>query len=404
MDFDTIRLQFPALSRKINDQNIVFLDGPAGTQVPYSVMDTISDYYRKHNANTHGYFVTSRETDDLMYSARKVVADYLNAPSPETISFGQNMTTLNFALSHALAKVFQPGDEILITELDHESNRAPWLRLRDQGVLVKEIKLLPSGYLDYEDARDKITEKTRLVALGWAANITGTINDVHLLRALTHEVGAFLLLDAVHYAAHFKVDVQAVDPDFLLCSAYKFYGPHVGILYSKPGLLDDLDPYRLRTQDQHAPYRIETGTLNHAAICGVKAAIQFIADYGSGATLQDELIHAFERISQREYNLGRQLYSGIGQIKQNHFFGPDFSSPHRAPTISFYNEQQTAQEICSQLAKHNVQAWDGHFYAIKATEVTGLIKRGGVVRMGISAYTNENDIDRTLEALGEILK
>ena len=403
MDFDSIQLQFPALSRRVNEQRIVYLDGPAGTQVPYQVMDTISDYYRHNNANTHGYFITSRETDVMMESSRQVVADFLNAPNSDTVSFGQNMTTLNFALSYALGKQFKAGDEILITELDHESNRAPWLRLEEQGVVVKEIKLNADGFLDYDDARNKISERTRLVAMGWAANITGTINDVQLMRKLTKEVNAYLLLDAVHYAAHFKVDVQSVDADFLLCSAYKFYGPHVGILYCKPGLLDSLDPYRLRTQTQNAPNRIETGTLNFAAIAGVQAAIQFIADYGKGTSLSQKLITAFEGIAECEFELGKQLYDGIQGIPDTHIFGPNFSSTLRAPTISFHHDGLSAQEICEKLARQNIQAWAGHFYAVKATEVTGLIEKGGVVRMGVSAYTTSADIDRTLSALKNIL-
>ena len=403
IDIQAIRSEFPSLQRKIDGQPITFLDGPAGTQVPEMVINAISDYYRTSNANTHGHFTTTKETDLLMQQTRSAVADYLNAPDGSSISFGQNMTTLNFSLSTALAKLLQPGDEILITELDHESNRQPWLKLQNQGVNIKEIKLLPSGLLDYEDAASKISERTRLVAIGWAANITGTINDVHKMRELSNSVGAFLLIDAVHYAAHFKVDVTTLDCDFLLCSAYKYYGPHVGILYCKPGLLDDLDPDRLRTSYQAAPYRIETGTLNHAAMAGVKAAVEFLAKLGSGTNLREKLDQSFEHISHHEYQMANALYEGLKRIPGINFFGPDFSDTLRAPTISFYHEKFSAQEICKQLATQQIQAWAGHFYAIKSTEVTGLLEKGGLVRMGISLYTDEQDIQRTIDFLKKMI-
>ena len=272
---ESIRAFFPALSRVHKGKHLIFLDGPAGVQVPNRVIEAISNYYATSNANTHGQFVTSVETDELMNKLRQNAADFLGAEGPHTISFGQNMTSLNYSLSRAIGKTLLPGDEVLITQLDHEANRGPWLALREQGIIVREVELLPEGVLNYEDFEAKINERTRVVAMGMAANIFGTINEVHRVRALTHKVNALLVLDAVHYAPHFSIDVKAIGCDFLLCSAYKFYGPHVGILYSKPGQLDRLPADRLRTTDQHAPYSIETGTLNHAALAGVDAAIDF---------------------------------------------------------------------------------------------------------------------------------
>lgn len=403
LDITQLRTHFPSLGRTILDTPITYLDGPAGTQVPHEVIEAISHYYKTSNSNSHGYFTTAKETDQLLDTTRNAVADFLNAPSGACISFGQNMTTLNFSLSNALVKKWKPGDEVLITQMDHEANRQPWIKLKEQGIIVKEINMLPAGVLDYEDARNKISDRTKLVALGWASNITGTVNDVNLIRDLTKKVGAFLLLDAVHYAAHFSMDVQAVDCDFLLCSAYKFYGPHVGLLYCRPGLLDTLDTDRLRTQPQKAPQRIETGTLNHAAIAGVQAAVNFIAGLGTGDSLKNKIKSGFEFIAMHERAMASMLFDGLQKISGIQMFGPDFSMEERAPTISFYHDTVSAQDICKQLAERQVQAWSGHFYAIRSTEVTGLIDKGGVTRMGISAYTHEADINRTLQVMHEIV-
>ena len=246
-----IRDQFPSLKRKINGKSVVYLDGPAGTQVPQRVIDAISDYYKTSNANTHGQFASSHETDQMIQEVRNKLAVFLGAESADCISFGQNMTTLNYSLSRAIGRVLQPGDEILITQLDHEANRGPWLALRENGVVVREVRMQPNGTLDYDDMANKLNERTRLVAMGYASNLFGTVNEVEKVRDMTYQNGSWLLLDAVHAAPHMTMDVGAVDCDFLLCSAYKFYGPHVGILYARPGLLDSLPTDRLRTQEQH---------------------------------------------------------------------------------------------------------------------------------------------------------
>ena len=249
----TLRSQFPSLSRLHNSQPLIFIDGPAGTQVPEYVINAMGDYYKTSNSNTHGAFITTQETDALMTAMRKTVADFLGAEGGQTISVGQNMTTLNFSLARGIGRMLQPGDEILITQLDHEGNRGPWLSLREKGITIREVKLLENGLLDYEDFENKINERTRLVAMGMASNAIGTVNDFRLVRQLTYRYNTWLLLDAVHYAPHFSIDVQEIGCDFLLCSAYKFYGPHVGILYSKPGLLDQIQTDRLRHHEHECP-------------------------------------------------------------------------------------------------------------------------------------------------------
>jgi len=398
----TIRNQFPSLQRKHNKKSIAYLDGPAGVQVPNKVIDAISNYYKTSNANSHGYFITAQETDELLETTRETVATFLGAEGGHTISFGQNMTTLNYSLARAIGRFLKTGDEIVITQLDHESNRGPWLSLESEGIVVREVSIKGDGTLDYYDFKSKVNEKTKLVAMGYASNISGAVNDVETIRKVTHQVGAWLLLDAVHYAPHFSIDVQKVGCDFLLCSAYKFYGPHVGLLYARPGLLDRLPTDRLRTTDQHAPYSIETGTLNHAAIAGVKASIEFIASTSKEKGLRNQLVDAMSKIGKHERDLAIQLYQGLNKIKKIRVMGPTFKSPMRAPTISFIVEGKTPKEVCTLLAKENIFGWAGHFYALRAVEVLGLLEKGGVTRLGMSVYSTSDDVKRTLEVLSKI--
>jgi len=398
----SVRQQFPSLQRKVNDLPMIFIDGPAGTQVPQSVINAISGYYTTSNANTHGAFATTRETDMIIDEMRSSMAALLGAESPETISIGQNMTTLNYALARAMSRILHPGEEVLITQLDHEANRGPWLTLRDFGIHVREVRLQQDGKLDYKDFAEKLNEKTRLVCMGMSANSIGTVNDFKLIRELTYKHNAWLLLDAVHYAPHFSIDVQSIGCDFLLCSAYKFYGPHVGLLYSRPGLLDRLPTDRLRTAGQTAPYSIETGTLNHAAIAGVDAAVKFIASLGSGNTLREKLISAYEKIASHEYALAGKLYAGLKKISGVTPVGQDFSSTSRTPTVSFIMKGKTPEQVCQQLALKNICAWDGHFYAIRAIEVLGLLELGGVTRLGISLYNTEQEVDQILSEIARI--
>jgi cysteine desulfurase family protein (TIGR01976 family) len=331
--------------------------------------------------------------------ARETLATFLGAAAPECISFGQNMTTLNFALSAAIGRTLKAGDEILITQLDHEANRGPWLRLRERGAIVQEVKLTQSGRLDADDMAAKITPRTKVFAIGASSNALGTVNDVALARRLTHAVGALLVVDAVHYAPHFPVDVRAMDADFLLCSGYKFYGPHVGVLYSKPGALDRLPTDRLSVQDSAAPYRIETGTLNHAAIDGMRAAVEYLAGWGTGTTLRERIVDAMHGISVYEHGLAKLYHDAVRNLPGVRVWGPDFLVGARAPTVSITLENHTAADAATALGARGICVWDGHFYAARAVELLGLADRGGLLRTGISMYSTELDVRRLLEGI-----
>jgi len=400
--FDSIikrRADFPSLNREINGYPLAYLDGPGGTQIPKQVIDAMVHYYENCNANHDGRFLTSIESDKIIHQAREHMAAFLGAKSWESISFGANMTTLAYSLSNAFVRHFNSCDEILITQLDHEANRGPWLNLKEHGLIIKEAKIKNDGTLDYDNFKQKITNRTRLVAVGMASNALGTVNDLQNIRRWTLEVGAWLLVDAVHYAPHFAIDVQKLGVDFLFCSAYKFYGPHVGILYTKEGMLDQLSTDCLRTQDQKAPYKIETGTLNHAALAGVKAAVGYIASFGKGDTLRKQVISAMELISEFEHELAKKYYDGVNNIDGLDIYGPDMNDKHRAPTVSFAMSGLSAAQICQRLNEKGICAWDGHFYAIRPVEVLGLVEKGGLTRVGVSLYNTEEEIERVLEEL-----
>ncbi|HTY35682.1 MAG TPA: cysteine desulfurase-like protein [Bacteroidota bacterium] len=400
--FSQRRNDFPSLLRTHNGHTLVYFDGPGGTQVPQAVIDAIAGYYTTCNSNTHGSFVTTRESDKLLAETRSAIATYLGARGPQCISLGANMTTLNFALSHALRRSFKPGDEVLITQLDHEANRGPWLGLKEHGIVIREVVLKRDGTLDYDDMRAKIGPKTRLLAIGMASNALGTVNNIALARELTSRSGALLMVDAVHYAPHFPIDVGLLGVDFLICSAYKFYGPHVGILYAKEGLLDSLEPDRLRTQDQSAPYRIETGTLNHAAIVGIRAAIDYLASFGSGNDLRSRIVSAMDLIGGHERTLAASLYDGLRSIPGISIYGPPFGDGQRAPTVSFTLGSRRAEDVCGQLGDRGFCTWDGHFYAVRAIEILGLLERGGVTRIGISMYNTDEEVSHLLDELMKI--
>jgi cysteine desulfurase family protein (TIGR01976 family) len=391
------RQDFPALTK---NPDLAFLDGPGGSQVPRAVVDAIADVYASCNVNTHGNFGPSREVDRRMEAARSAVATFLGAEDGSCISFGQSMTTLSFNLSVAVGRTLEQGDEVLITQLDHEANRGPWLGLKERGVVVREVRLLESGELDPADMAAKITPRTKLFAVGASANSLGTVNDIGLARRLTRQVGALLVVDAVHYAPHFPVDVQALGADFLLCSAYKFYGPHVGVLYSRPGALDRLPTDRLSVQDPAAPYRIETGTLNHAAIDGVRAAVDYIASWGTGASLRERIVDAMTHISAYEHELAKYYHDAVRGIPGVRVWGPDFAVGRaRAPTVSITLDQVTAAAAATALGNQGVCVWDGDFYAARAVQVLGLAERGGLLRTGISMYSTRDELNRLLTGL-----
>lgn len=399
-----LRRDFPSLSRTLDGRALAYFDGPGGTQVPRPVIEAVSNYYATCNANTHGAFVTSRESDAVIEAARAAAAALLGAASGSCISFGANMTTLAFALARALGRELAEDEDIVITQLDHEANRGPWLGLAERGGVVKEVRLRHDGTLDLDDLAQKIGPRTRVVAIGYASNALGTVNDLALARELTRRVGAWLIVDAVHAAPHFPLDVAALDPDFLLCSAYKFYGPHVGILYSRPGLLDRLRPDHLRTADPAAPFRIETGTLNHAALAGVAAAIHYLGGLGSGSSLRERLLDAMAGLAAREHGLARSYHEAVQAIPGVTAWGPDFSSPRRAPTVSITVDGTPAAELAHRLGEQGILTWDGHFYAARAVEVLGLAERGGLLRAGMALYTLEEEVARLAEAVARLAR
>jgi len=407
------RKDFPALTRLHEvdgaqgkdgpaKRELAFLDGPGGSQVPRCVIEAIEDFYVSCNVNTRGNFPPSREVDRRIQAARETLATFLGAPGPACISFGQNMTTLNFALSAAIGRTLEPGDEVLITQLDHEANRGPWLRLQDRGVVVQEVRMTESGQLDADDMAAKISPRTKLFALGASSNALGTVNDIALARRLTRHVGALLIVDAVHYAPHFPVDVQALDVDFLLCSGYKFYGPHIGVLYSRPGALERLPTDRLSTQDTAAPYRIETGTLNRAAIDGLRAAVEYLAGWGSGTTLRQRIVDAMSGISAYEHELAKFYHEAVRRMPGVHMWGPDFTTRSRAPTVSITLDKATAAEAAAALGAQGICVWDGDFYAARAVQLLGLADRGGVLRTGISMYSTRYDLNRLLAGIEQL--
>ena len=394
---------FPSLNRvNSSNQQIIYLDGPGGTQVPIQVIEAISQYYLRSNANTHGEFITSQETDLVMDDLRFKVSVMLGAESPNTISIGQNMTTLNYSLARALSRKFKEDDEVIVTELDHEANRGPWMILKEVGVKIIEVNLMQNGTLDYSDFKSKINDKTVMVCMGMSSNALGTLNSFNKVKEYLKDRKCLFLLDAVHYAPHFSIDVKDLNCDFMLCSAYKFYGPHISFLYSKPGVLQELNPDRLVVQDQQAPYIIETGTLNHAACSGVSAAIDFISSLGQGSTYREKLESAYLQISDHEFSLAKHLYESLEGFDKTTVIGPDFSTRERTPTVSFVHSEYSPKEVCALLAKQNICAWDGHFYALKAIQQLGLESRGGVTRLGISLYNTRKEIDRVIEVIKSI--
>ncbi len=404
-DLSFCRQQFPSLTRRgENGKPLVFLDGPGGSQVPYAVINAISEYYQHHNANTHGRFITSRESDRIVDKARLDMKAFLGAPTEGTISFGQNTTTLNFLLAQALGASFRPGDEVIVTDLDHDSNISPWLSLTERGIVVRHAPITDDATLDLDAFKNLLSEKTRLVALGWASNAVGTVNPLSTIREWTRQVGSLMLVDAVHWAPHGPIDVGDLKPDFLLCSAYKFFGPHIGILYAAPGLLDTLPTLRVRPQAPTGPEKIETGTLNHAALAGVSAALQFIGslDGDNQATYSGQLHQAMESIYAYEHSLLGLLYEGLSHMSPISLYGPAVNQSRRAPTISFTVADMPSDRVAEALGQQGILVWDGDFYAMTLVDRLGLRDKGGLVRLGLAPYTTADEIHRTLDAIGAL--
>ena len=407
-DLTWIRAQFPALAQEVNGHPAVFFDGPGGTQVPQRVIDAVADYLIHHNANTHGAFATSRRTDETIDAARAAMADFLGCAADEVI-FGPNMTTLTFAISRAFGRDIRPGDEIVLTRLDHDANVAPWKALEEQGAIIRMVDIdTEECTLDMADMARAIGPRTKLVAVGYASNAVGTINDVATITQMAHAVGALVYIDAVHYAPHGPIDVQALDCDFLACSPYKFFAPHMGALYGKREHLARLRPYKVRPASDDVPDRWETGTKNHEGLAGVTAAIEYLAELGQritpATTRRAALVHAMEAIKAYERGLSEQLIAGLLAIPGLTFYG--ISDPARfdmrTPTVAVRLAGCTPRELADALGRRGIFCWDGNYYAINLTERLGVEADGGMLRIGLVHYNTAEEIELLLEALNEL--
>jgi cysteine desulfurase family protein (TIGR01976 family) len=407
-DIAWVREQFPSLSLQYHRHGSAFLDGPAGTQVPKQVMDAVQYYFLGANANTYGAFLTSQRTNEMIASSRAAMADFFNCDSNEVV-FGQNMTTITFALSRAIGRELKPGDEIVVTTLDHDANVAPWRALEERGVVIQQVDIREADCtLDMDDLKRKITPKTKLVAVGYASNMVGTINPVAEIIKLAHAAGALMFVDAVHYAPHGLIDVKALDCDFLVCSPYKFFGPHMGTLYGKKEHLERLKPYKVRPATDISPECWETGTQVQELIAGIAAAVDYIAELGRRCdpTVKNrrEALHAAYRATHGyETSLVTKLIEGLLAIPGVQIFGITDSKrfDERCSTLSFRLGDHHPTEIATFLGERGIFTWDGNFYALNLSERLGLEQKGGVLRVGLVHYNTAEEVDRLLAALRE---
>jgi len=432
LDQTWVRAQFPSLAQTVNGHPAVFLDGPGGTQVPQRVINAISNYLRRDNANTGGAYATSRNTDAMLAEARAAMADFLNCGADEIV-FGPNMTTLTYAMSRSIDRDLGPGDEILVTRLDHDANVSPWLALEEKGVTIRWAEIHPGDCtLDVEDLAAKLNSKTKLVAIGYASNAVGTINPVKEIVRLAHSFGALAYVDAVHYGPHGLIDVAALDCDFLVCSTYKFFGPHMGVLFGKREHLQRLRPYKVRPLTDAIPNRWEWGTLNHECIAGISACVEYIADLGLHvrdpnrlASLDGQprrpsphgpsnrraaIVAAFESIHRHEHALMNRLIAGLSKIPRLKIYGITDPScfAWRCPTLAVgvvnQTPEQTPLALATKLGDRGFFTWDGNYYALNLTERLDVEKSGGFLRIGLVHYNTAEEVDRLLQALREIVE
>jgi cysteine desulfurase family protein (TIGR01976 family) len=401
VSIDDIRSQFPALARIHNGHPVAYFDGPGGTQVPRSVVEAMNDYLFNHNANTHWSYPTSDETDALIEDSRQAFADFFNCSANEVV-FGQNMTSLTFHLSRSLGRGFEPCDEIIVTELDHHGNVDPWRALeKDRGVVIRVLPMdIESGELFLDELPALINDRTRLLAIGAASNALGTITDVAAACQIARDAGVLSFVDAVHFAPHSLVDVQAIGCDFLACSAYKFYGPHIGILYGRNELLASIDFPKLRPAPENAPDRVETGTQSHESIVGAAAAVNFIASLGEGDTRRQRIASAFDAMHGRDSDLARELWNGLSAIDGVKLYGPSPNRP-RTSLVSFTVGDLSSAEVSKQLAMRGLFISHGNFYASTVVEKLGLNDKG-LVRVGCSVYTTHEEVQRVIDGVREI--
>ena len=400
---DEIRAQFPALQRLHNGHSVAYFDGPGGTQVPRCVGDAMLDYLYHHNANTEWAYPTSAETDEAIAESRQALADFLNA-SPDEIAFGANMTTLTMHLSRALGRMLSRGDEIVVTELDHHANSDPWRQLaRDRDLCVRTVKMIPeTGQLDWDDFERQINQRTRIVAVGAASNALGTMTDMLRASQLAKQAGALFFVDSVHYSPHALTDVRALGCDFLACSAYKFYGPHIGILFGRKDLLDEMDFPRLRPAHDNSPDTAETGTLDHEGIVGARAAVDFIASIcGPAGSRRERLAASFGDIHRRSTEQFASLWNGLSDIDGVTVYGPE-PKLRRTPTIAFTVRGTRSRKVAEELAKLGLFLSHGDFYAQTVIERLGLAGEG-LVRAGCAIYTTQTEIDRLVEGVRSLV-
>lgn len=404
LSLDQVRAHFPALARAHAGHPVAYFDGPGGTQVPRAVVEAMSDYLYHHNANTHWAYPSSEETDRLLEEARATLATFLHG-QPREIVFGQNMTTLTFHLARGLGMAWGPGDEVVVTDLDHHANRAPWERLAlERGVTLRVVPFHPeTGELDWVALERAFGPRTRLLAIGAASNAIGTVNDVTRACRLAREHGALSFVDAVHHAAHAAVDVQAIGCDFLACSPYKFYGPHLGVLWGREALLQEVAVPRLAPAPETAPERLETGTLSHEAIVGAAAAVRFLAGLAPGRmALRPALEDAMAALHHRGQALFERLWGGLGALRGVTCHGPAPDRP-RTPTIGFTVAGHASEAVARHLVTRGVFCSHGDFYAQCVVERLGLADTG-LVRAGIVCYTSEDEVDRLVKGVAELLR
>jgi len=408
-NFDPIplRAQFPALRQEVNGRQAVYLDGPGGTQVPQRVIDAISEALTLGISNHGGPFLTSARTDAIVDAARLAMKDFLNARDPEEIVFGQNMTSLNFAVSRAITRTWQPGDEIILTRLDHDANISPWLMAaEDRGLTIR--------WLDFDtvDCTHKLeslagllNERTRLVAVTYASNAVGSISNIKKITAMAHAAGALVYIDSVHYAPHGLVDVQDLDCDFLVSSAYKYFGPHTGILYGKYKLLDSLTAYKVRPAPSEPAGKWETGTQSFESLAGVTAAIEYIAGLGhSDGDRRQQIVSAMARIKQYEMTLSERFLRGAAEVPGLRVYGiTDIENlDQRTPTFAVGLDGFTPEAVATYLGERGFFVWEGHYYAIAVMERLGFLDQGGLVRIGFVHYNTEQEVDQVLQVLQDL--
>ena len=419
IDLSPLRNKFPALQQTDKSgKPYVYFDGPGGTQVPQAVIDAMAEYLVTANANCGGPFITSHRNDDMINQARSAMADLLNAEFEKEIAFGANMTTLTYSFSRAIGRKLKQGDEIIVSRLDHDANISPWLALAEKGVVIKWADFsMTDCRLDMNHFSSLLSKKTKIVAVCYASNAVGTINPIKTIASLAHNVGALLWVDAVHFAPHGAIDVQDIDCDFLVCSAYKFFGPHVGIVYGKHHLLKDISAYKVRPAKSAPPHKFETGTLNHEGLAGVIASIDYLAEIGRQHAhrlptdnnlyqgRRKDLKQAMQIITEYERPLFHYMLSELKQIPGIRIYGivNEDGFDMRCPTLAFTKEGKTPAEIAGKLGAAGIFVWHGNYYALAVTERLGVEETGGMVRVGLAHYNTREEVDRFLTVMRDEL-